>query len=214
MALGFLSRTIHRVQQKIETFRDAVAQRIMSSPATNAARSGDLTASIDKNTAKAVGTVSSIYRMVANGTVTGEVLRGLGNAAADEMKNQLRPITRTGEFRDSIKADVSSNHKVSVESSAVQADAIRGDNSGVPSAQDIETWMAEKPEFASLMGKERTRVAFAIMYSIKDKVNQNKTGRSDITRLPPAGERRYEYVKETVSAMQGQIKATGRVFSG
>ena len=212
MAQSFFARAGARV---LNVMRTATATAVSKfSHATAAASPGPFTARVeDKSLANAAGKLEGIANVMGSGQLPRVILESLADTAKDVMKEKLEPISRTGRLRGSITSNVANNFRSEVRSSAEYADAINEGTLGVPSAQKIEKWMERKAEFSGLSGKARTRVAFAIMYSMKNKKNENKTGRSDMTKLPPTGERKYDYVGETLDEMNQEINAIGAVIN-
>ncbi len=212
MAQSFLSRAGARVLNLMRT-ATATAVSKFSSADTSAAK-GPFAATVkNQSIANAAGKLEGIANVMGSGQLPRVILESLADTAKDVMREKLEPISRTGRLRGSISSGVANNFRTEVRSSAEYADAINEGRMGVPSAQKIEKWMERKAEFSGLSGKTRTRVAFAIMFSMKNKKNLNKTGRSDVTKLPPTGERKYDYVGETIDEMNAEMNAIGAVIN-
>ena len=208
MASSFLTRTKARLRRVFATQTMAAKSRM-----TNLTKPGhgDFGISISRTSIAAIAKIEGIYNVVSHGTSSRIILEELADAATNEMKRQVAPISRTGRLRDSFESHMATAARSEVRSSVEYAESI-AEGLGVPSPDRLVEWMKEKPEFQNLSGKKRKRVAFAIYYSIKKKHNQNKTGRSDVTALPPVGERRYDYIKETLNHMDDDLGSMAFAF--
>lgn len=212
MAQSFMARARARVSAIFRTAETAARTKFGSTLATRGSSRGAMTATVDKSTAGAVGKLEGIARVMGSGMLPRVILSSLADTAAEHMKDRLDPVSRTGRLRDSINVNSPNDFRSEVRSSAEYANAINEGTTGVPPPDKLEKWMERKPEFSQMSAKKRRRVSFAIHYSIKKNFNLNKTGRSDITNLPPTGERRYDYIGATLNDMEPEIDSIGAVI--
>ena len=214
MAASFYSRAVGRVKQVFQQATTAAKTKFGSTiTVTPGGKQGMASARVDPSTADAVAKLDAISTVMGSGRLPRTILESLADTARDTMKDKIDPISRTGRLRDSITSRVTTNFRSEVRSSAEYAQQIAEGEQGVPPPSALEKWMERKPEFASMDSKQRRRVSFAIFFSIKKDKNQNKTGRSDITNLPPTGERRYDFIKATLDEMGPEIDSIGAVIN-
>jgi len=156
------------------------------------------------------GITGALLKVSLDGSMSRAVADELGRAAVTKLRQAVDPISRTGTLRDSFRSEKVGD-SVIVYSTAAYAKAITNGPSmdSPPSAEDLMDWMATKPEFAGLDPKAARRVAFAIRTSIKTGAGSGRTGRSDIRRLSPGGERAYDFVAVALEQLAREIDTIG-----
>jgi len=157
-----------------------------------------------------VGITGAILKVTSDGTLSSAVADVIGDAAVRELREAVEPISRTGRLKDSFRHQHVGDGVI-VFSDAPYARTILEEPSrdNPPSAEDLMDWMATKPEFAGLDPKAARRVAFAIRTSIATGVGAGRTGRSDIRRLSPSGQKAYDYVSVAAEQISSELVSMG-----
>lgn len=208
--MGLLSRITSKVRQTITFIEQSLSGR-SSAPSRPQPTSQFSASSPDiQNTANRI---ESYARAMEPHLIPREVSRELAREAQNQIRDALDPISRTGNAKRSIQVRESAGPEASVvtDGSAPYLEAIEegAEKRGVPPVQELLKWMNKKPEFSGLSENKRRNVAYAIQTTIKSRRGQNKTGRSDITNLPPRGTPQYEFTKEALRHMEDDIRGVG-----
>lgn len=208
--MGLFNRIASKVRQTISSLEKSF--RRSSPPASSQNTFSASSSDIDK----AASRLEALSRAMRPDEIPREINRELAREAKENIREALEPISRTGNAKRSIQERENPDGSFSVitDGSAPYLESIEdGDiDSGIPPVQNLLKWMKKKQEFASLSDNQRRRVAYAIQTSFRQKRNINKTGRSDVVNLPPRGERRYEFTKETLRRMESDITGINDAF--
>jgi len=172
--------------------------------------SGSIVTISQKGLEDASGVTGALFKISVDGSLSNAVVDAIGQSAVEKLKDAVDPITRTGTLRDSFRYE-NQGKEIVVYSTASYAKSITSASSmrKPPSAEELMDWMKTKAEFAGLDPKDARRVAFAIRNSIKTGTGSGRTGRSDIRRLSPSGERAYDYVSVAVEQLSKEIGLLG-----
>ncbi|NJK77898.1 MAG: hypothetical protein HC944_02855 [Nanoarchaeota archaeon] len=126
-----------------------------------------------------------------------------------ELQRAVEPINRTGTLKGSFYKERVAPGIYVVKSHEVRAYSIKnGLNANVP-AQSLVEWMKTKQEFSDMDDKQKLRVAFAIKKSAATRKGRNSTGKSDVVRLSPTGDRAYDFAEVAFGNLQIRARETG-----
>lgn len=206
--MGIFSRIVNKVRQTVSNLR----RRSRSAPPPPTSNTFSASSNVDNAASK----LEAIARAAEPDKAPREISRELAHEARREIQDLLDPISRSGNARRSIqvKENPDDSYSVITDGTAPYLEAIEeGDvDSGVPPVQNLLEWMKYKNEFSGLPYNRRKKIAYAIQRSMRDNRTPNKTGRSDLVDLPPRGERRYEFTKESLRRMEADITGVGSAF--
>lgn len=127
----------------------------------------------------------------------------IGAEGVGIMQELLERLRRSGDLDSSWKYRIMPD-SVEIYSEDWAAASIQSGFNQPPPKDEFLEWMNYKPEFASMDTKERERAAFAIRRSMLAG-NAPGTG-SSLRPLPPAGQRRYEFLKEAGDAINEKVR--------
>jgi hypothetical protein len=160
--------------------------------------------SFDVRTSKAGEDIVTHMAIYFDQNVRRELLQLIGQRGLEEIRESLRPITRTGGTADSFSYKIVGNDQLVISSNEPQAASIITGIRGKPPTDALLSWMKNKPEFSGMEEKEQQGIAFAIQRSIAG----NKTpGRaSTISKLAPVGTRKYNYLEIVERQLSKEIE--------
>lgn len=132
-----------------------------------------------------------------------EILDEIGQQGVSIVKDLLEPLRRSGRTQDSWKYKIN-GQSVVIYSDNNAATYLATGFSKAPSTNVLREWMNYKSEFSGLTEKEANRIAFAIRKSI---LNNSAPGpNSDIAKLQPVGERKFDYIKLATDQITEMVK--------
>lgn len=143
------------------------------------------------------GVSAGIVR-ISSGAGRGKLNTALATQVADSMLKEIQtallPIRRTGELEESFHIRQNGEH-IEIYSTSKYAHTILGDSEswGHPSYPSIVGWMSGVSGFAVEGGLSPGQVAGAIFTSW-DPDSRIATERSGLYRLPPYGEKAFDYI--------------------
>lgn len=156
----------------------------------------------------------ALFHIFLDKSVSAQLLHQMGEAGVAIVKDVLSPIQRKhpSPIIDSFRYKIDlTNNSVSIYSTHPGAYAIQYGIERAGSADAIEDWMQEKPEFDGLDAKQSRRVSFAIRAAINSGMKPGPL--STLGRLPPVGERRFDYVAEASTRLDGEIRNLINAFA-
>jgi hypothetical protein len=128
----------------------------------------------------------------------------VGEKAVELIKETLEPISRSGDTKDSFEYTYDPISKeLKIFSNAKSAYFLYEGFNTPPNTDILMDWMKYKPEFDGLSEKESRRVAFAIRQHMKK--GRPPGPASDLGKLPPAGERKYEYLEIAMQKLEPEL---------
>ena len=130
----------------------------------------------------------------------------VGRRAIQYIKEALEPISRTGQTRDSFEYEYNpASKELKIYSNQNSAYFLYEGFNQPPNTDILMDWMKHKPEFGDLSEKESRRVAFAIRQHMAK--GRPPGPASDLGRLPPAGQRKYEYLDIVMRRLDSEMNS-------
>lgn len=138
--------------------------------------------------------------------VSTTLMESIGEMGVERFKEALEPIRRTGEVSDSFTYRiVNGGRGVVIYSDHPAARSIQYGYSTGGSIEALTDWMKQKAEFRNLSEKEQIRAAYFIIKKVKKGFPPGAT--SDLRRLAPVGERRYDYLSVVGDSLGKDVDA-------
>lgn len=160
--------------------------------------------SVDMRLWNAQAAIRAIEYTFGHGEIEKQWHEDVGRRGVELVQEVLQPISRSGKTAASFKYTYDPIGKeIIIFSDEDSAYHIQYGFREAGSVQDLTDWMQYKSEFAGKSEKEKTGIA----YAIRNRIESGKTSgaRSDITKLPPVGQRKYEYLEEMLKKLEPEI---------
>lgn len=159
--------------------------------------------SISSNLGGAFAAVEVGAEIYFDQEVSAALLRAVGEAGVDRMRQQLEPFRRTGGLERSWTYYIDyQNQSVRIFSDHPAASSIQYGYLDT-NIDNLKDWMKHKQEFQGLTEKEKNVAAFNIYRKIKKR--HQTGGNSEFRTLNPSGQRQYDFLTPANRLLQADI---------